>query len=107
MVIYLATDSAAAIQAYKERYGARARTHAHPPPHSRRPAAPQILPPVILRSHPIPPQVVYRVDAIRSTGLEAVHLAKGNRASGRKQIRDVVLDALLLGRRALALSLSR
>lgn len=38
------------------------------------------------------------MDAIRSAGTDAVHLSKGNRAAGRKQVRDVVLDALLLGR---------
>lgn len=116
VAIYLATDSAAAIQAYKQRYGTKARSAVSSslPPrthHSlaRFPRASPLQEPASgsLRAssfavHLRPlcaAQVVYRVDAIRSSGLEPVHLAKGNRASGKKQIRDVVMDALLLGRR--------
>ena len=65
VVIYLATDSAAAVAAFKQRYGGA---------------------------------VVYRQQALRSHGTQAVHLDVDSKAeSGRDKVMDVVLDALMLG----------
>ena len=94
VAIYLATDSDAALDEFRARYGDQARRR------RRARAGLRLLAggADARRRAAVPSQVVYREGAKRAAGEGdgAVHLNKGS-GSGRAKVVDVVLDALLLG----------